>query len=363
MDDSFRAVAATAGGEAEPPLAEITVLAEGAEDVLRTAHQQAAQRLVPGLRVAQLRRAVPRLVLARRHPLVGADAAAVLEVARGLERQDEAQGRERADTADLSQSRRLQVLLRAEPLGITVVLPHLVCQALGLVEHWPQHRAQGLGDVCADLLCEGSAGRRGQPFPEGLRLGAAVIDQPRPALDDAVAGTHHQEVAGGIRLAVPDRREELRVEAAQASQGLDVIAVGLPSTMADQPHLARIGDEALVPHLLELLLHPGAVRADLEGDAAARAGAKSASEPRLGRGNLELLEDLACRLEDDGHRAPVADVKSDGLRDEIRAYLSHGRSPVWATRARMNLCSPLGVLRRPKAGLLISSGQPSTEID
>jgi hypothetical protein len=81
---------------------------------------------------------------------------------------------------------------------------------------------------------------------EGLDCPSDVVDQLCAAPDQGLPGSDHGHVRLGAFASVPNRVQELRIEARQAGKILGVYFVGLALVGVDEPQFASVGHQYLV---------------------------------------------------------------------------------------------------------------------
>src|SRR3990170_2183812 len=138
----------------------------------------------------------------------------------------------------------------------------------------------------------------------------------------------------GFRASMANGGEELGIEAGETGQVLGVGLVCLAGAAEDQPQRARVGDQDLMPELLEQVAGPAGVGASLHGYPAGREAGELASEGSFIGGDAGLFDEFALRVEDEDVGALVPQVQSD----ESRAILNHGRFLLLCTLSAFGLC-------------------------
>src|SRR3972149_2902283 len=122
------------------------------------------------------------------------------------------------------------------------------------------------------LSVKARGGGGGQPAAGCLDRATGMVDEVRPYSHQRVPRPQQCQVLLGLRAAVVDGAQEPWVYPPEAGQQLGVRAVSLAVALGDEPHLARVGDNDLVPKASKESAHPGGVRPHLENDAARREG-------------------------------------------------------------------------------------------
>jgi len=152
----------------------------------------------------------------------------------------------------------------------------------------------------------------------------------------------------GLALFAPvlERVEQLRIEARQASEVLDIYLVGLSSVGVDEPQFAGVGHKDLVAALLQEAANPGREGARFYSDAHRRPLGSGAPFEGLGAGTQPtLLDDLAAVLVDEAQvGVPVAEVQSGHHQWSPFVTIHVGRSsfPKWAFKSPSNACRSKG---------------------
>jgi hypothetical protein len=113
----------------------------------------------------------------------------------------------------------------------------------------------------------------------------------------------------GVFASVLQRVQELRIEACQASQILDIYLIGLAFVGVDKPQLPSVGHQDLMATLLEPLLAQGEW---VPASMAMRMGCSEASSDGLwGCAQPTLLHNLTVLCVDEAQvGVPVAEVQS-----------------------------------------------------
>ena len=175
----------------------------------------------------------------------------------------------------------------------------------------------------------------GSAAPHAFTRTPDVVDERGPRPHQRVAAAQHLEVRLRRGTAVPDGKEELRVESPEPGEVLGIGTVVLALAARDQLYLPRVGDDDVVPELREHPAQPRGPRPHLQHHPRARHPGERPRE-RRGRGADSLLpDDLPVVPEDAEVAVAVAHVDTDGHEPRVPhlpalcdcCTLCHGRSP------------------------------------
>jgi hypothetical protein len=115
----------------------------------------------------------------------------------------------------------------------------------------------------------------------------------------------------GVFAPVPNRVEQLRIQARQASEVLVVDLIRFALVGVDEPELPGVGHQHLVAALLQEPANPGRVGSRFHRDAQRGLGGEASSEGFWGGAQPTLLDDLAASCVDEAQAGvPVAEVQS-----------------------------------------------------
>ena len=120
-----------------------------------------------------------------------------------------------------------------------------------------EERGLELGrDGGLDPVVEAIGGAGEQARPRALDGTPDVVDEQGAGPDQAVAGADDRQVGLRFRASMANGREELGIEPRQAGQMLSIGFVCLAGVAVDQTQLAGVGNQDLMPELLEQAAGP-----------------------------------------------------------------------------------------------------------
>ena len=287
--------------------------AERPQDVMRGAHQQAAQQPVAAFADAQLLVGVPALVASRTQAQVRPHVAAAPEARRVADLQDEAEGGQWADAGDLLES-----------LGDGVILfaaRHQVAfQGFDLGGDQGQHRKQWLDDgqtirrhLADDVLVKRLRRGVGHRIAQALEGEAHGVDQSDPGADERVAQLDAQQVVLRLGGAVLEGMQQGDICAGEAGEHGGIAPVALPLMAGDGVEFAGIGDDNGGPETGEETADPRAVRAGFEGDRCGGIVGEQLRERDAVIGEGTFVDQLAGGIQHAVLMAAVTQIEADGI--------------------------------------------------
>jgi pimeloyl-ACP methyl ester carboxylesterase len=311
-DRAFLRGFAAARGEPEAPAAQISVGAEGAEDVLGTADQEASQQEITRFRdmtfrIARARRAPPRT-----QTEIAADGATGGEAGGIFQREDEAERRQRGDAGDLREGLRFLICCRDQLLHRAIGLANLAGQRGDLLEHRRELRSERDGQRRGRLTREALRRTARQAAADGFGAPPHMIHEQRAGADQRVARAHLAQRDLRVGAPMVDGPEELWIDAAQAREQLGVDAIGFGIVLRDELHAPRVGDNRLVAGGLEDATEPGRMGATLDHDARQRHHATPPRDCLRRRCDSAIFNASALGVDGIEVRVPVANVETDG---------------------------------------------------
>jgi hypothetical protein len=244
--------------------------AEGTEDIVRGADEQAAQQAVAAFADAQLLVRAAALVAARTQTQIRPHIAAAAKPVRVADLQDEAQRGERADAGDL-----LETL--GDGISFAAALHQFAFHPFDLFGYLGQHDEQRLdhgqtigGHVGEHRFVKRFAGGVAHGMAKALEGEADGVDEVDAGANQGVAQLEAQEIMLGLGGTMLDGMEQRGIHTGQPGEHLGVAPVALAFGAGDGVELARVGDQDGGPVLGEVTADPRTVRAGLQRDGGAR---------------------------------------------------------------------------------------------
>jgi hypothetical protein len=201
---------------------------------MSTVYEETAKIAIAGLCDMKLRIVLSGLILFRDQPKTGADFTAFAKPTRIFQGEDESQGGEMTNTADIPKRFCFWITISAELFYLIVVGIDLMSEGSDMIQDGYERGKKILWDELRYLFMEAGRGAGRQTSASGFDGAAHMVDEHGACSNQDISRTEHSKMCLSFLTSMKDRGEKFGVEAGQAGEIFGVDSVIFARVFVDQ---------------------------------------------------------------------------------------------------------------------------------